>query len=64
MIDTIRMDQDVMTLCESFTYLLQDFYRAHGGRGDKYHRSVGMFGLRVFVTKTSIEMGLRYSQAP
>ena len=51
MIDTIRMDRDVTTIYESFTHLLQDFYRAHGGRSDKYHGPAGMFGLGLYVTR-------------
>lgn len=30
-----------------FTNVLRDFYRAHGGRSDKYHGSDGMFGLGI-----------------
>ena len=53
MIDTIRMDLDITTIYESFTHILQDFYRAHahGGRSDKYHGPAGMFGLGVYVTQ-------------
>ena len=50
-IDTLRMDRDITTIYESFTDLLQDFYRAHGGRSDKYHGPGGMFGLGVYVTQ-------------
>ena len=44
MIDTLCNDQAIMSRYPSFTDILRDFYRAHGGRSDKYHGPAGMFG--------------------
>ena len=49
-IDALRMDRDITIRYESFPAVLRDFYRAHGGRSDKYHGSAGMFGFGVYVT--------------
>lgn len=45
MIDTLRSDPMIGTRYPRFTDVLRDFYRAHGGRSDKYHGPAGMFGL-------------------
>ena len=50
MIDTLRIDRNLTIRYESFTDILRDFYHAHGGRSDKYHRSAGMFGLGLYLT--------------
>ena len=50
-IDTLRIDPDITMNYESFEEILQDFYRAHGGRSDRYHGPAGMFGLGVYVTQ-------------
>lgn len=49
-IDALRMNRDITIIYDSFPAVLRDFYRAHGGRSDKYHGSAGMFGFGVFVT--------------
>lgn len=45
MIDTLRSDPMIGSRYPRFTDILRDFYRAHGGRSDKYHGVAGMFGL-------------------
>lgn len=39
MIDTLCIDPAIMLRYPYFTDVLRDFYRAHGGRSDKYHVS-------------------------
>lgn len=50
MIDTLRTDPMIKTNYPKFTDVLRDFYRAHGGRSDKYHGPEGMFGLGTFLS--------------
>ena len=58
MIDAIRIDPDITTNYKSFEEILQDFYRAHGGRSDKYHGPAGLFGLGLYVTQNVVGNGV------
>lgn len=55
MIDTLRNDPMIEMRYPRFTDVLRGFYRAHGGRSDKYHGPLGMFGLGM-----DLSSGYRY----